>query len=493
MRRVLEVLTAAIALIMAMVALVHTETDPAAESAPAPAALGGVSPPSRPDRPGARPLLTEAYRAEGAVVAAAGENAQYNYAPSLMVDGGRVRMWWCSQLVSAPPPGDDIVYSEGPTVAGPFSAARAVFGGGGGGFDGRHTCDPSVLRVDGAYYLYYTGAPSDHGVGNGIGLAVSPDGVNWTRANGGQPIVTSSFEVNRANAYGAGQPSVVYLDGWFYLMFTDTNGRGALGNGAGQFVLRSRDAAFASGVESLGAKGFHPGMGRDRHIVDAFSADWMWVDAMQAFAIAHETAEGTTITFWDKNFTANPYQSVLIAGPWAEGPGLVRSPDGHALVNAADPCGRVQIDLVRATRNPAQPTDLQHFGLDLKDVGGCAERTSALTVLNGFAVPSPQRTLDLVLGGKVFRIDRKSVAQALGATVLADRPTGLNGVEIAEHIPPGAPVVRAQDRGVGFLLDDKVYPIGSPAVAQANSSEVDDILDATWDSYSAGPALAVSR
>jgi hypothetical protein len=492
-RRLLVLVVAFVGVTLTAFALTYTGTQPQAETPPGPVALGGVIPPDRVDRPGSRPLITDAYRAEGNVVAAAGENAQYNYAPSLMLDGGRVRMWWCSQLVSAAPPGDDVLYAEADSVAGPFDYGRAVFGGTGGGFDGRHTCDPSVVRVGGVYYLYYTGAASDHGMGNAIGLATSPDGVTWTRANGGQPIVTSSFEVSRTNIYGAGQPSAVYLDGWFYLLFTDTNGRGALGNGAGQFVLRSPDPSFASGVESLGPKGFHPGLGRDRLIVDAFSADWMWVDAMNAFAIAHETANGTTITFWDKDFTTNPYQPVLIAGPWQEGPGLLRQPDGHAPITAADPCGRVRIDLVRATRDQAEPTDLKHFGLDLKDVQGCADRTSALTTLTGFAVPSPQRTLDLVLAGKLFRVDRRSVAEALGATIMATRPKGLDAVEPTAQVVAGAQAVRAQGRGVGLLLGNRLYPVPSAAAAEANSSAIADVLPSTWDAYSPGLVLAVSR
>jgi hypothetical protein len=488
-RRLLLLLTVSAALVSAC-----SDVQPQAEGPAGVAVIGGAKPQAKADRPGPRPLVPDAYRAEGTVVAAAGENAQYNYGPSVMLDGGRTRMWWCSQLASAAPPGDDVLYAEAATVNGPFDGGRAVFGGTGAGFDGRHTCDPSVLRINGTYLLYYTGAPNDHGVGNAIGLAVSTDGVNWTRVNGGQPIVTSSFEVGRANTYGAGQPSVVYLDGWFYMLFTDTNGRGALANGAGQFVLRSKDATFASGVEALGQSGFHPGMGRDRPVVDAFSADWMWVDALNAFAIGHETESGTTITFWNKDFTASPYQPVLIAGPWEEGPGLVRRADGHAPPDFADPCGRVKVDLVRATRDRVEPTDLKHFGLDLKGVGGCADRTSALTTLDGFAMPAPQRTLDLVLAGQIYRIDRRSVAEAFGAVVIGQRVKALDEVPVAAHVSAGARAIQAQGKGIAFLLDgNRLFPITSAAVAQANSSEISEVLPSVWDSYSAGPALAVSR
>nr|WP_132125144.1 family 43 glycosylhydrolase [Actinocrispum wychmicini] len=482
-----------VALLAVSAALVSacSNSQPQAERAGG-AAFGGAEPRPKGDHPGPRPLGADSYRAEGNVVAAAGENAQYNYAPSLMADGGRVRMWWCSQLVSAPPPGDDVLYAEAPAPNGPFDAGRAVFSGSGNGFDARHTCDPSVLRVNGTYYLYYTGASTDHS-GNAIGVATSTDGVTWARANGGRPVVSSSYEVSRGNPYGAGQPSVVFLDGWYYLLFTDTNGRAAGPNGAGQFVLRSPDPMFASGVESLGDHGFRPGMGRDRTIVDAFSADWMWVAALNSFAIAHEADGGTSITFWNRDFTANPYQPVLVAGPWEEGPGLVRRPDGHAPVDPRNPCGRIPVDLVRATRDRAEPTDLQHFGLTLNNPWSCENSAAALATLNGFAVPGPQRTVDLVLAGQLFRIDRKSVAEAIGATVIGARPAAMDNVKPAARVIAGVQALRAQGRGIGLLVDGQLYPVASAAVAAANSSPVVDVAPALWDGYSVGPALTVSR
>ena len=192
---------------------------------------------------------------------AAGGGAPYNYGPTAMADGGLYRMWWCSQLGIANPPGDDILYAESRSLdsgfAGPDGTpATPVFSGSGTGFDAVHVCDPSVIRAGGTYYLYYTGSAGDHAHGNTIGLATSSDGRVWTRANGGQPIVSPAHDIANDNLYGAGQPSAVYLDGWFYLMFTDTTGQAVGHNGAGQFVLRSGDPAFASGVEALTSEGF---------------------------------------------------------------------------------------------------------------------------------------------------------------------------------------------------------------------------------------------
>ena len=208
-------------------------------------------------------LTTYAGRQSPGVIAAGGGDAPYNYAPSVLLDNGRYRMWWCSQLGVANPPGDDILLAESTSMDGPFAGpdgrgGTPVFSGSGTQFDGMHTCDPSVVKVGGTYFMYYTGAAGAHAHGNAIGLATSTDGRVWTRANGGRPLITVSRNVRRDNTYGVGQPSVVYLAGRYYLMFTDTTGQDAGRNGAGQFVLRSTDPAFTREVEALGPTGFRP-------------------------------------------------------------------------------------------------------------------------------------------------------------------------------------------------------------------------------------------
>lgn len=488
-------------LVAAFLALVVTSACTPSEAAPDPVAATPT--PKAADTPTPVPppltdpvtLEVAAGRQSPGVVAAGSGDAPYNYAPSVLLDGGRYRMWWCSQLGVANPPGDDILLAESTSMDGPFagpdgSGGTPVYSGSTNGFDAVHTCDPSVVKVAGTYYLYYTGAAGDHAHGNAIGLATSTDGRVWRRANGGQPLVTASRNVNRGNTYGAGQPSVVYVGGYFYLMFTDTTGQASGHNGAGQFVLRSPDPAFRKKVEALSNSGFKPvadTSARPRSVVDAFSADWMWVDSLAAFAIAHETRDGTTITFWDIGFRFQPYKPLLVPGPWREGPGLVRRADGHAVVSPDNPCGKVAIDLVRATvEAPAGPSNLRHFGVDAVGFDACEDPTRTVLALDGFAVPSPARTVDLVRGGKIVRFDRRSVAEQLAVRVLDTRPRGLDEVEVAAHISAGVPARKAAGRGVAFLINDRLWPISSESVATANSSVTLGISPQEWDAYERG-------
>lgn len=465
------------------------------------AGIGGVA-----DRDSAeveqRSLRSGSERASKGVVARGGADSVYNYGPTVMVDGERTRIWWCSQYGSAKPAGDDILYAEAGSPDGPFkgpggATPPAVLSGNRGHFDAVHTCDPSVLRVDGVYYMYYTGAAGDHALGNAIGLATSTDGLHWTRPTD-EPIVRPAHDTRRDNTYGAGQPAAVYLDGWFYLMFTDTTADAAGWNGAGQFLLRAKDPTFAAGVQALGPGGFHPvadtSAPRTNSLVDAFSADLMWVDALDAFAIAHQTDRGTTITFWDRRFSASPYRPVLVPSEWEEGPGLVRQPDGHAPVAGSDPCGRVPIDVLHATviGKAKAPTGLRHFGLDLLDIDGCVDAERTLAVLDGLAMPSPLRTMDLVVGGEVLRVDRRSVAAGLSRELLDERLPALDQVTSTVRLAAGARAVRAPGVGSGFLLDGRLWPLASPRAEEIlanNGSVAEPISREEWDAYPTGPTL----
>lgn len=444
-------------------------------------------------------LTPDNSRSSSGVIAAGGADAPYNYGPSVMLDGDLHRLWWCSQYRKAWPSGDDILYATTPRLDTPFTGPRgrippAVFSGRPGGFDGMHTCDPSVIKVGGVFYLYYTGAKDAHSFGNAIGLATSRDGIRWRRANDGRPVVTMSRDTLRDNTYGAGQPAAVFHDGWFYLMFTDTTGRAAGWNGAGQFLLRSTDPAFGSAVQALTPGGFapvpHTHAARTTSLADAFSADLMWVEALGAFVVAHQTDDGTTVTFWDREFAMSPHPPLVIRGPWREGPGLVRTQQGHAPVSPADPCGTVAVDVIRATELSHGPTALRHFGMDLRGAQGCADRQRALRLLDGFTMPSPERTMDLITGGSLVRVERRSVAVRLARTVVENRPPGLPELEVAARLRAGAPMMRSARFGSGVLLDDgKLWRVGTPGVAELNGSTTTAVTVARWRSYPAGPTL----
>ncbi len=453
-------------------------------------------------QPSSVQLTVGAERASSGPVASGGPSAPYNYAPSVMTTPTGDDMWWCSQLPGAARPGDQILFAQAGGPDGPFAgpgvAGSQVFVNSQSGFDQLHTCDPSVLRVDDEYYLYYTGTSDPRGQHNSIGLAQSTDGIHWVRANGGAPIVSPAGDITGGNNYGAGQPSALYRDGWFYLLFTDTTGKAANPSGAGQFVLRSPSPAFTSGVQALGPSGFTPVAStttpRLRSVAEANSADWMWVDSLNAFAIAEDTAQGTTVTFWDADFTYQPYRPVTLGGPAEDGPGLVRTPEGHAPIPSTDPCGSLPIDLVRATSDQKAPTGLMHYGVTVTGFDGCTTTAQASDVLNGFAMPSRDRTMDLLVNGKFVDFERGSVAQAIAVGTLDQPVQVLAGLPVEATIAAQATGVSTSGEPLGLVATNgHLCLVGSANAAQLNSSAVRPVDAAEWAAYPGGCDLSTLR
>ena len=106
--------------------------------------------------------------------------------------------------------------------------------------------------------------------------------------------------------------------------------------------------------------------------------------------------------------------------------------------------------LFGAAQNPAGygPSDLRHYGLDLGGFDACKSTGRALLALDGFAMPSPQRTIDLVVKGALVRVDRRSVAEKLAVRVLDDRVPALDDVDVVARLKPGAEVHTAAQAAV---------------------------------------------
>ncbi|MHB1051259.1 MAG: glycoside hydrolase family 130 protein [Bacteroidota bacterium] len=75
-----------------------------------------------------------------------------------------------------------------------------------------------VIEMNGTYYFYFSCRSSDP-YSFTIGLATSTDGVNWTRF-GNSPLITVSQEWEKEGVYF---PSVIYEDGKFIMMYSNTS------------------------------------------------------------------------------------------------------------------------------------------------------------------------------------------------------------------------------------------------------------------------------
>lgn len=479
-----------------------------------------------PDEPGfgtTATLSVDKYRSTGSTRIVPGSvfeagTPPYEYVPSVMVDG-RYRMWWCSSLPGTEGPrgpGDEILYATSTRRSGPFTGPnggepQVVFGGPGGGtaFDATHTCDPSVLRVRGTYYMYYGGygagdRSDDQVPDTEIGVASSPDGITWTRMNGGRAIISPARQLDTGNYYGAGQPSALYLDGKFYLIFTDTTGAGSNpANGAGQYVWRSADPTFQSGVEVFTADGWRPrtagpsGNDRSYAVIRAFSIDWQYSDALNAFIIAIDSTDSTRLKFLARDdLRVEPYTEALIPGPSEGGPGIVSRPDKHAVPSAEDVCGRVPVDVMQAgarrldhPRTP--PIDLVQAGVDLFNGQGCGSYTpeQVAAIYESWGVQATDLPLAVVVQGRRLQV------QDWDLYVRLTRNTAQIPVDLFTKIPNGGgihtgqTVLGATGRPAAFLVNNQLWPVNSLSLVTANNSVITFVSTAEWDSYQRGPSL----
>ena len=417
------------------------------------------------DAPAAVDATTTADAGGAACVAASGFDASamrggnadilplsgYDYAPSIIAGSdGTYRAWWCG--LNAGPGGDEIRYAEAASLDGPwhshggttpntFDVAMTAPGTGTAFFDTTDTCDPFVVQVpDGTYYLYYggngapfTGAPNNT---TQMGVASSPSGLpgTWTKLNDEQPIVTP--QVNEgAGSYGAGQPSVAFVDDYLYMVYTDTTGRG----GAGIYVLRaspSNPTFQPPDVETFDGFGFVPLSDATKtlfRISPATGVDWAYSDAAHAFILAEDdTFSSIQLDVVDPLTFAFSHPTEVPAGT-ADGPGMVHTADGH--VPASTACGALPIDLLRAecyasagdtTDCGADPYggtnssnislwDLAHVGVTLDAHQTCACEGTAPAYFPSVQIdaPAPSATIsgaNVLVGG--WAIDNTNVVGA---------------------------------------------------------------------------------
>ncbi len=438
---------------------------------------------------------TEGPRGGDAVVLS---HVSYDYAPTVMHDGV-YRMWWCGGIA-----GDHILYAEATALNGPWhghastKAYDDVFQptGDATGFDGEQTCDPSIVRTDGVYYMYYgglakRGAPLRT---TQIGVARSDDGYSWTRLNGGAPILTTVRDYKTVkNGYGAGQPSAIFKDGKFWLLYTDTTGLGGnQGNGAGQYVLRSADPTFQTGVEELTATGFLPRTAANHtgySLLEAFSVDWQYADSIDAFVVASHPSSGLTkVTLFDGTTLKElPGSAIQAAGHWRDGPGIVSRPDKHALPGPNGSCNTIPFDFMTGMstaadfKGPTNTWDLTHSGLDLVVNRACAD-VPLPRVYEGTRVAAPGRPLAVIADGTRVQFKLAPPASRLARSEYAVPVAVYDAIPYGASISTGNEVLGAPGRPAAFHLDGKhLWPTSCLEIVTDNQSAITTTTVAAWD------------
>lgn len=152
-----------------------------------------------------------------------GSDFGYRYGPSMIMNAdGSIDAYF-----SAPGTNDEwdwITYRHSPDAGKTWTEEKSVLQPTPDSKDFFSCCDPGIIKTGDYYYLAYTSTVVDGGVDNNVFVARSknPDGPfeKWNGNGwGGKPEPIIEFTGN-PERYGAGEPSMVELDGTLYLYYT---------------------------------------------------------------------------------------------------------------------------------------------------------------------------------------------------------------------------------------------------------------------------------
>ncbi len=128
------------------------------------------------------------------------------YAPDILYEDGVYHMWYGGQSSSYH---DSILYATSSDGVNWTKYGTVVATG-----SNNHVNDPSVVKVNGTYYMYYSVAPVREM--DEIWLATSKDRVNWDVIG---PVILPDPDIEKWDSLKVGRPSVLYQGGLFKMWF----------------------------------------------------------------------------------------------------------------------------------------------------------------------------------------------------------------------------------------------------------------------------------
>jgi Glycosyl hydrolases family 32 N-terminal domain len=161
------------------------------------------------------------------------------YAPDVLVEGGLHRMWYGGQGRD----GHDRIHLAESKDGKTWDHKGVVLDNG----DANHVNDPSVVRVGGDYFMYYTLAMGS--VVDEIALASSKNGVTWEKRG----VVLKPGQEAEWDSFLVGRPSVLHENGTFKMWY---DGRkdlplGAPAEGVPKSPKSSRNVGYATSKDGI--------------------------------------------------------------------------------------------------------------------------------------------------------------------------------------------------------------------------------------------------
>ena len=191
-----------------------------------------------------------------------------------------------------------------------------------GSFDSTQAKYPSILKVGEEYWMWYNGRTDDQFTGS-IGLAVSKDGLKWTKQNNGKPI----FKHGKPGTFDSTKvdhPTVLRFGGKYHMWYTagDEGSRYKIGYASSRDGIRWQRENNGRPVLGPGKKGqfddrvvLHPMVVRDRRGV--LHIWYNGVGPQRSFRVGHATSRDGIQ--WTRSNGGKPVLSPSKVGDFVEG------------------------------------------------------------------------------------------------------------------------------------------------------------------------------
>ncbi len=268
----------------------------------------------------------------------------YRYGPSIILDDDGMHVFTCGTGTGSSS-WDVIQYDHSSDGGATWDPEKVVLQPSPGTLDAFSTCDPSVVKAGGYYYLAYTSTTTPDGSTNSIYVARSAsltgpfekwNGAGW----GGAPKAIVTYTETDYD-YGAGEPSLVVVDGVLSMYYTWWSHDGTR-KPIEQTRLVTASATDPNWPASLSYQGVVLSKRVDQ---DTDSSDVKYVDAWGkyvAFNSIRRFSNRSYVQMWEsvdgKTFTPAT-MDWQFAHPFAHNVGVSGTEQGHIDVSAQNYIG----------------------------------------------------------------------------------------------------------------------------------------------------------
>lgn len=194
---------------------------------------------------------------------------------SVLYDEGIYKMW--HRVSTGTTPGIEAIHysTSNDGINWDYPGLKVLEPGNPGEYDSRRVYAPDVVKINGQYEMWYS-AQSDHErIVQRIGHATSPDGINWTKDGGCNPVLTPGAQGD-FDSRGITEASVVRVENELFMFYAADDG---------DFIITSKIGLATAAIKVPPIAHCEPGLdlygnlildGSQSYDIDGTVVSWEW-------------------------------------------------------------------------------------------------------------------------------------------------------------------------------------------------------------------------